>query len=310
MASRPGPPYNRRRKARGGITDPAALNQVPARLGTARSLAGERMALLSPSVALVTGAGRGIGLGIARALAESGRRVALADLDEESAAREAARLRAEGREAIGLALDVVCAAAWERAVAEVSTRWQGLDVLVNNAGISPRSTIESTDEALWDRTLGINLRGPWLGIRAALPWLRRSQGAIINIGSTHATLPMRGLFAYTVSKAGLLGLTRQVAIELLDDGVTCNMIAPGWVASPGEKAIQAAEGRPDFPAGIRNMSSPEDVGAAVLFLISEAARRITGELLHLDGGLHAFGDVALVHFPRPASPSNHRDNHS
>jgi 3-oxoacyl-[acyl-carrier protein] reductase len=248
--------------------------------------------------ALVTGAGRGIGLGIARALAGAGYAVALADLDGDSAQREAVALRVEGREAIALTLDVADRAAWEAAVAEVVERFGGLDVLVNNAGISPRSTLETTDEALWGRTLATNLTGPWLGTKAAWQALRARKGTVINIGSTHAKLPMKGLFAYCVSKAGLLGLTRQVAVEGLDE-VTCNMIAPGWVASPGERAIQAAEGRPDFPEGIRNMSSAEEVGAAVVYLASPAARRITGDVLHLDGGLHAVGDVALIHHPRP-----------
>lgn len=247
--------------------------------------------------ALVTGAARGIGLGIARALAGDGFAVALADLDGESARREAEALCGEGREAIGLRLDVADGVAWEAAVAEVVATFGGVDVLVNNAGISPRSTLESTDEALWERTLATNLKGPWLGTKAAWRALRARKGTVINIGSTHATLPGKNLFAYCVSKAGLLGLTRQVAVEGLDE-VTCNMIAPGWVASPGERAIQAAEGRPDFPAGIRNMSSVEDVGAAVLYLVGPAARRVTGEVLHLDGGLHAVGDVALIHHPR------------
>lgn len=248
--------------------------------------------------ALVTGAGRGIGLGIARALAEAGCGVALADIDGESARREAEALRGEGREAIGLTLDVADRGAWEDAIGDVLKHFGGLDVLVNNAGISPRSTLESTDDALWERTLGINLKGPWIGIQTAWPALRARKGTIVNIGSTHATLPMKGLFAYCVSKAGLLGLTRQVAAEGLDE-VTCNMVAPGWVASPGERAIQAAAGRPDFPKGIRNMSSAEDVGAAVVFLAGPAARRITGDVIHLDGGLHAVGDVALIHHPRP-----------
>lgn len=250
----------------------------------------------SRSVALVSGAGRGIGLGIARALAADGLHVALADVDEESASREAETLRGEGRQAIGLRLDVSDESAWSVAVARVVDSWGGLDVLVNNAGISPRGTALSTDRALWDLTMSINLMGPWLGIKAALPSLRARQGTIVNIGSTHATIPHRNLFSYGVSKAGLLGLTRQVAIEYLGDGVTCNMIAPGWVASPGEMAIQAAAGRHDFPAGVHNMSSPDDVGRAVLYLISDAARRINGETLHLDGGLHAFGDVGVVHF--------------
>lgn len=245
-------------------------------------------------VAIVTGAGRGIGLGIARALVGAGLRVAMADLDGESASAAASQMD-EGR-AFGWALDVADAAGWERFLGEAVARFGPPDVLVNNAGISPRGTAESTDEALWDRTLNTNLKGAWLGIRAALPALRSRRGAIVNIGSTHATIPLRNLFAYSVSKAGLGGLTRQVAIEYLHDGITCNMIAPGWVASEGERAIQEAAGRLDFPSGIRHMSSPEDVGAAVLYVISEAARHMTGETIHLDGGLHAFGDVRWVHF--------------
>jgi 3-oxoacyl-[acyl-carrier protein] reductase len=249
-------------------------------------------------VAIVTGAGRGIGLGIAQVLARAGCRVALADIAGDAASAEAGALAREGRETLGWSLDVAEAGSWQGLIDTVAKRWGGIDILVNNAGISPRSTVDTTNEALWERTLAINLKGPWLGIKAALPWLRKRQGTIINIGSTHATLPMRGLFAYSVSKAGLLGLTRQVAAECLIDGVTCNMIAPGWVASPGELQIQASEGRLDFPAGIANMSSAEDVGAAVLYLASDAARRITGDVIHLDGGLHALGDVKLVHFPK------------
>ena len=247
------------------------------------------------SIALVTGAGRGIGRGIADALAAAGLKVALTDIDGASAERSAAELRDAGRDAIGLELDVADAAGWDRALAAVVGRFGGLDVLVNNAGISPRSTAESTDEALWDRTLGTNLKGPWLGIRCALPHLKARRGTIVNIGSTHSRLPLRNLFAYCVSKAGLLGLTTQVALEYLHEGVTCNMVAPGWVASEGERIIQARAGNTSFPEGVRCLSSPEDVGAAVLYLISPAARNVTGETIHLDGGLHAFGDVRWVH---------------
>jgi NAD(P)-dependent dehydrogenase (short-subunit alcohol dehydrogenase family) len=246
-------------------------------------------------VAIVTGAGRGIGRGIARSLAAASYHVTLADIDGPSAEAAAKEITDDGQSAIGRALDVVDTARWSILVDEVVGVWGGVDILVNNAGISPRGTIDSTDQALWERTLATNLEGPWLGIKACLSYLRQRKGTIINIGSTHSTLPMRGLFSYCVSKSALLGLTRQVAIELLDDEVTCNMVAPGWVASEGERLIQASEGRPNFPEGIRNMSTPEDVGAAVLYLASPAARRVTGDTLHLDGGLHAVGDVRFVH---------------
>ena len=250
-------------------------------------------------VAIVTGAGRGIGRGIAGSPARAGRfRLAVIDLDAASADSAAGELSATGPPAIGRVLDVADAEGWERLVDDVVERWGGVDVLVNNAGISPRGTIDTTDEALWDRTMATNLKGAWLGIRSCLGPLRARKGRIINIGSTHSTLPMRGLFSYCVSKAGLLGLTRQTGAELMGDQVTCNMIAPGWVASEGEQLIQTREGRLNFPEGVRNMSSVEDVGAAVVFLCSETARLVTGDVLHLDGGLHAVGDVKLIHGDR------------
>ncbi len=248
-------------------------------------------------VAIVTGAARGVGLGIARTLAASRWRVALADIDAEVARAEADRLQGEGCEAAGLGLDVTLATDWEAAMGEVIGGWGGLNLLVNNAGISPRSTPETTDEPLWDRTMAVNLKGAWLGIKAALPHLRRSKGTIVNIGSTRSTRPRRDLFAYGVSKAGLLGLTRQAAVDLLDDGVTCNLVAPGWVDTPGERALMAAHGRPDFPAGVRNLVSPEDVGAAVAYLASPAGRRVNGVILYVDAGLHFADNAEMVFLP-------------
>ncbi|WP_406696689.1 SDR family oxidoreductase [Singulisphaera sp. Ch08] len=258
------------------------------------------------STALVTGAGRGIGLGIATALAKAGFQVALTDIDEDSAARSASLLGDQGYPTLAMKLDVTQADAWAHAVGEVTARWGGLDLLVNNAGISPRGTIESTDEALWDRTLAINLKGPWLGIKASLPSLQRRQGTIVNIGSTRATRPMPGLFSYVTSKAGLLGLTRQVAVETLGQGVTCNMVAPGWVDTPGERLIQAEQGRPDFPQGVSNLTTPEDVGGAVVFLASPAGRKVNGIILYLDSGLHVADDAGMVYLPDEQSVRYHQ----
>ena len=248
-------------------------------------------------VALVTGAAQGIGLGIARALAASGRKVALTDVNGEAVVQSAAAIAAEGFETIGLPLDVSRAVDWDRAVADVAARWGRLDILVNNAGISPRGTTATTDEALWDLTLAINLKGPWLGIKAALPALIHSQGMIVNIGSTRATRPMPGLFSYVTSKAGLWGMTRQVAVECLEFGVTCNMVAPGWVDTPGERLIQATHGRPDFPRGVQNLTTADDVGAAVVFLASTAGRKVNGVTLYLDFGLHVADDAGMVYLP-------------
>jgi len=256
--------------------------------------------------ALVTGAAQGIGLGIATALCEAGLKVALADINADLVRQSAHSLTGQGHEAIGLALDVTSAADWSRAVDEATRRWGPLDILVNNAGISPRGTPETTDEALWDRTLAINLKGPWLGIKAALPGLKERRGTIINIGSTRATRPMPGLFAYVTSKAGLLGLTQQVAAEYLDDGVTCNMVAPGWVDTPGERILQAAHGRPDFPAGVQNLTTSEEIGAAVVYLASPAGRKINGVILYLDSGLHIADDAGMVYLPGVARLRYHQ----
>jgi 3-oxoacyl-[acyl-carrier protein] reductase len=257
-------------------------------------------------VALVTGAGSGIGLGIARALAGAGLEVVLTDIDGVAAARGAAGLAGRGHECLGLPLDVTRAGDWARVMDEIDTRGGGLDILVNNAGISPRGTAESTDEALWDRVFATNLKGAWLGIKAALPRLSPRRGTIINIGSTRATRPMPGLCAYVTSKAGLLGLTRQVAAECLESGVTCNMVAPGWVDTPGERLLQAANGRPDFPEGVRNLTTPEEIGAAVGYLASEEARKINGVILYLDAGLHIADDAGMIYLPGIARERYHQ----
>lgn len=253
-------------------------------------------------VALVTGSAQGVGLGIAQALHAAGFRVALADVNDGQAAGEAAKLASVGPEAVGVRLDVTSAAEWAKAIGDVTARWGRLDVLVNNAGISPRGTVESTDEALWDLTLSVNLKGPWLGIKTALPWLRKVKGTVINIGSTRGTRPMPGLFSYCTSKAGLLGLTQQAAVEYLLDGVTCNLVSPGWVDTPGERVIQARHGRPDFPAGLRNLLVPEEVGAAVVFLASPAGRKANGLNLILDSGLHVADDAGMVFLPDRTTP--------
>jgi 3-oxoacyl-[acyl-carrier protein] reductase len=254
------------------------------------------------SIALVTGAAQGIGKGIAQSLAEAEYKVMLADIEEDFLQNATAVLLSRGFAVIGQRLDVTSEIDWASAISVVSAKWGGLDLLVNCAGISPRGTVESTSDALWDRTLSINLKGPWLGIKAALPLLRLRHGTIVNIGSTRATRPMPGLFSYIVSKSGLWGLTQQVAVEFLNESITCNMIAPGWVDTPNERLIQAKHGRPDFPAGIRNLTTPEEIGAAVVFLASPLGRKINGVIFYLDGGLQIADDAGMVYLPDRVRP--------
>jgi 3-oxoacyl-[acyl-carrier protein] reductase len=108
---------------------------------------------------------------------------------------------------------------------------------------------------------------------------------------------MPGLCPYVVSKAGLLGLTRQVAAENLETGPTCNMVAPGWVDTPGERIIQAEQGRPDFPNGLRNLLTPDEIGAAVVYLTSPAGSKVNGIILYLDSGLSIADDAGMVYLP-------------
>jgi NAD(P)-dependent dehydrogenase (short-subunit alcohol dehydrogenase family) len=254
------------------------------------------------SIALVTGAAQGIGRGIAQSLAEASYKVVLADIEEEILEKTTAELLARGFAVVAQRLDVVSDLDWSSAISSVSAKWGGLDLLVNCAGISPRGTVESTSEALWEQTLSINLKGPWLGIRAAMPFLRERRGTVVNIGSTRATRPMPGLFSYIVSKSGLWGLTQQVAVEYLNESITCNMIAPGWVDTPNERLIQTKYGRPDFPAGIRNLTTPEEIGAAVVFLASPLGRKINGVILYMDGGLQIADDAGMVYLPDRVRP--------
>ena len=249
-------------------------------------------------VAIVTGAAQGVGLGIAQVLAAKGVAVALADVQADQAESEAEALRQKGFQAIGVGLDVVSSESWIEAIQKTEQHFGALDVLVNNAGISPRGTAEFTDEALWDRCMDINLKGSWLGIKAALPGFRsRGFGRIINIGSTRSTRPLRGLFAYGVSKAGMLAMTQQVAVEYVNDGVTSNMVAPGWVDTPGERILQQRHGRPDFPAGLKNLITPADVGDAAWYLVGPTGDRVNGLVLYLDAGLAVADDAGMIYLP-------------
>ena len=249
-------------------------------------------------VAIVTGAAQGVGLGIAQSLAASGLKVVLADIQADMAGIEAQALVEKGFTAISAGLDVSCAESWKKAIESIETAWGPVDALVNNAGISPRGTAETTTEELWDTCLGINLKGAWLGIRELLPGFRfRRFGRIVNIGSTRSTRPLRGLFAYGVSKAGMLAMTQQIAVEYVNDGIMTNMVAPGWVDTPGERILQKRHGREDFPAGLKNLITPGDVGEAVRYLLSPAGDRVNGLVLYLDAGLHVADDAGMIYLP-------------
>jgi NAD(P)-dependent dehydrogenase (short-subunit alcohol dehydrogenase family) len=244
-------------------------------------------------VAIVTGGATGIGLGISKLLAREGGRVVIANRSSESGQRAVRGIREEGGTAVHCRADVSnerdCAALVDRAVGEFGA----LDILVNNAGIFPRATLEQTSEALWDEVMSINLKGVFFLCKHAVPVMRRAGGgAIVNIGSANAYVGATNLFAYSVSKGGLVTLTRNLARGLAKDRIRVNYVSPGWVITETEVAVQATEGHdPEWlaDAGRRlplgRHQQPEDAAYAVLYLASDESAQVTGEMINADGGI-------------------------
>jgi len=238
-------------------------------------------------IALVTGAAQGIGEAIARRLAADGAHVVLADLNPEALAlarAEIARAVGEDRTS-GEVVDVADSAQVRDALARVEARHGRLDVLVNNAGIIRDNWVDRLSDDDWNSVLAVNLTGAFHCCRAAAPGMRtRGYGRIVNIAS-RAWLGNPGQANYAASKAGLVGLTRALALELARFGVTVNAVAPGLIDTPMVRGLH-----PDVrerllaaqPSG--RMGTPDDVAAAVAFLASPEAGFISGQVLHVCGG--------------------------
>jgi len=248
--------------------------------------------------ALVTGAARGIGLAAARRFLAEGWNVALYDIDGITLAATAAALTAEGVAARMLALegDVALAGQVAEAVARIEARFGRLDALVNNAGIAVFKPIGETEPAEWQRVLDVNLTGPFLCTQAALPLLRRAaQGegnaSVVNIASISGLRASTLRVAYGTSKAGLIQLTKQQAVELGNEGIRANAIAPGPVDTAMAKAVHDAAIRAAYHETIplNRYGSEEEIANAVWFLCSPQASYVNGQVLAVDGGFDATG---------------------
>jgi 3-oxoacyl-[acyl-carrier protein] reductase len=239
-------------------------------------------------VALVTGAGRGIGRAIALALGRSGCKVAINYVIEpERAEQTVSELAAAGVEAVAVRADVGVASDVRRMVDEVVARFGRLDVLVNNAGVQAWTPFLDVTEDEWDLVIRTNLKGCFLCTQAAARQMKtRGGGAVVNIGSGCNKVPFPGLVAYTASKGGIEMLTKVAATELAAHGIRVNCVAPG--------AVEVERTRLELPdyAGtwgratpLGRVGAPEDIANAVVFLVSRDASFITGQTLWVDGGL-------------------------
>jgi NAD(P)-dependent dehydrogenase (short-subunit alcohol dehydrogenase family) len=243
---------------------------------------------LTGKVALVTGGASGIGTGIAALLAEAGATVVIADINEANARREAAALAESGHKATAVQLDLANEVSVVRGCAEVIARHGTPWVLVNNAGLQNRQLLLEGTADEWDRTNNVNARGPFFMTReVARAMVANGQGGrIVNIASAALVGSMvKGLAAYMGSKGALLALSQASAFELVEHRITVNTVLPGGVATPG--AIAANGPPPEGPARRRpplGMCEPRDIGAAVLFFASPAARYITNQVVSVDGG--------------------------
>jgi 3-oxoacyl-[acyl-carrier protein] reductase len=242
---------------------------------------------LEGRVALVTGAGRGIGAATACLLARAGAHVALVDRDAAGVTRTAEQIAVGGGEALAFTDDVTDSFAVERTFDRVVEEWGSLDVLVNNAGVLKEAPLDDLSDEEFQETLDVNLRGAMVCARAAIPHMfARGRGRILSAASVTTRLGAVGLTAYAAAKAGIVGMTRTWARELGPKGVTANAVAPGLIDSETVRSVPADELAATLariPA--RRLGRPEEVAAVFLFLASDLASFINGAVVGVDGGL-------------------------
>jgi 3-oxoacyl-[acyl-carrier protein] reductase len=243
---------------------------------------------LKDKVAVVTGASQGIGRETAMALAEAGAKVVVAARNEEKLAALVSEIAAAGGEAFAVKMDVADAEQVKAGFKRVIEKFGRLDILVNNAAVTRDGLAMRMKKDDWDAVLQTNLTGAHLCIQQALPTMMKARaGRIINISSIVAQMGNAGQANYVAAKAGLIGLTKAIAIEIASRGVTVNAVAPGFIETPMTDVLPdkvKEELKVRIPLG--RMGSARDVASAIVFLASDEAGYITGHVLNVNGGMH------------------------
>ena len=243
--------------------------------------------MLEGKVAVVTGAARGIGRAIAEELAKSGADLALCDLKAEWLEETAEAVRAIGRKVDCFSVDVSDSSAVNGTVASIIEKCGKIDVVVNNAGITKDTFLMRMSDEDWDSVLSVNLRGTFLFTRAvSKPMMKARSGAIVNIASIIGLIGNAGQCNYAASKAGVIALTKSTAKELASRGIRINAVAPGFIETKMTEVLPD-DVREKMMGNIpmKRFGSPEDVAKVVVFLASEAASYMTGQVLTISGGM-------------------------
>ena len=242
---------------------------------------------IAGKTALVTGAARGIGFAIAERLGHEGANIVISDILTDEAKASAAKLNEQGIKAIAITGDISKTEDVEQLFKQATDEFGGVDILVNNAGITRDNLLMRMDEKAWDMVMAVNLKGAFLCTKAASRGMMKSRwGRIVNIASIVGVIGNAGQTNYSASKAGLIGLTKSTAKELAGRNITANAIAPGYIATEmTEHLTEEVKQAYLNSIPLKRPGTMADVAGVVAFLVSDDAAYVTGQVVHIDGGM-------------------------